>query len=67
MLDARLAVREALHGLPDGATRILAIATESLIKLVAFAGTLAAVGWASRLGLFPRTRPILPGELAVSD
>ena len=25
------------------------------------------VGWASRLGLLPRTRPIVPGELAVSD
>ena len=29
LLDARLAVREALHDLPDGQTRILAIATES--------------------------------------
>lgn len=41
--------------------------TADVIKLVAFAGTLAAVGWSSRHGLFPRTRPILPGELAVSD
>jgi citrate lyase subunit beta/citryl-CoA lyase len=29
LLDARLCVREALHGIPDRATRILAIATES--------------------------------------
>lgn len=28
-LDARIAVREALHGIADGTTRILAIATES--------------------------------------
>ena len=38
-----------------------------LVKLGTFVGTLAAVGWASRLGLLPRTRPIVPGELAVSD
>jgi hypothetical protein len=36
-------------------------------KLVVFVGVLAAVGWMSRLGLLPRTRPIVPGELAVSD
>jgi hypothetical protein len=36
-------------------------------KLVVFVGILAAVGWMSRLGLLPRTRPIVPGELAVSD
>jgi hypothetical protein len=41
--------------------------TGDVIKLVAFAGTLAAVGWCARLGLLPRTRPIVPGELAVSD
>jgi hypothetical protein len=38
-----------------------------VIKLAVFAGTLATVGWAARLGLLPRTRPIVPGELAVSD
>jgi len=37
------------------------------VKLVAFVGILAAVGWMARLGLLPRTRPIVPGELAVSD
>jgi hypothetical protein len=37
------------------------------VKLVVFIGVLAAVGWMSRLGLLPRTRPIVPGELAVSD
>jgi hypothetical protein len=36
-------------------------------KLIVFVGVLAAVGWMSRLGLLPRTRPIVPGELAVSD
>jgi hypothetical protein len=38
-----------------------------VIKLVAFVSTLALVGWSARLGLLPRTRPIVPGELAVSD
>jgi hypothetical protein len=38
-----------------------------VVKLVAFAGTLAAVGWCAHLGLLPRTRPIVPGQLAVSD
>ena len=37
------------------------------IKLIVFVGILAAVGHMSRLGLLPRTRPIVPGELAVSD
>ena len=36
-------------------------------KLLVFVGVLAAVGWMARLGLLPRTRPIVPGELAVSD
>ena len=36
-------------------------------KLVVFVGVLAAVGYMARLGLLPRTRPIVPGELAVSD
>jgi hypothetical protein len=36
-------------------------------KLVVFVGILAWVGNRARLGLLPRTRPIVPGELAVSD
>ena len=36
-------------------------------KLVVFLGVLAWVGNRARLGLLPRTRPIVPGELAVSD
>jgi hypothetical protein len=36
-------------------------------KLVVFLGILAFVGRVSRLGMLPRTRPIVPGELAVSD
>jgi hypothetical protein len=36
-------------------------------KLVVFVGILAGVAYMSRLGLLPRTRPIVPGELAVSD
>lgn len=37
------------------------------IKLVVFLGILALVGRLARLGRLPRTRPIVPGELAVSD
>lgn len=39
--------------------------TGSLIKLLIYAGTLAAMGAAAYKGLLPRTRPILPGELMV--
>ncbi|HEY3094054.1 MAG TPA: hypothetical protein VGJ52_13195 [Vicinamibacterales bacterium] len=38
-----------------------------VVKLVVFLGILAIVGYMSRLGLLPRTRPIVPGELAISD
>jgi hypothetical protein len=38
-----------------------------VVKLVVFVTTLAAVGQISRRGLLPRTRPIVPGEWAVSD
>ncbi len=41
--------------------------TADLIKLVVFVGVLALVGWWARLGWLPRTRPIVPGELAISD
>ena len=37
------------------------------IKLAVFVGILAWVGNLARRGLLPRTRPIVPGELAVSD
>jgi len=37
------------------------------VKLLIFVGILAAVGEMARRGLLPRTRPIVPGELAVSD
>jgi hypothetical protein len=36
-------------------------------KLAVFLGILAGVGRMARLGLLPRTRPIVPGEVAVSD
>jgi hypothetical protein len=36
-------------------------------KLLVFLGILAGVGYLARLGRLPRTRPIVPGELAVSD
>ena len=38
-----------------------------LVKLVVFLGILAGVGGLARRGVLPRTRPIVPGELAVSD
>ena len=38
-----------------------------LLKLTVFLGILAIVGNLARLGLLPRTRPILPGEVIVSD
>jgi hypothetical protein len=38
-----------------------------LFKLVVFWSILAYVGNLARRGILPRTRPILPGELAVSD
>jgi len=37
------------------------------MKLLVFAGILAFVGNLARLGRLPRTRPIVPGEIAVSD
>ena len=38
-----------------------------IVKLLVFWGTLALVGNFARRGLLPRTRPILPGQLAISD
>ena len=38
-----------------------------LVKLAVFLGILGVVGMMSRRGLLPRTRRIVPGELAVSD
>jgi hypothetical protein len=46
---------------------IAATRTGSLIKLVVFVGVLAIMGFAASRGVLPRTRPILPGELMVSD
>jgi len=37
------------------------------LKLVVFVAVLAFVGNLARLGRLPRTRPIVPGELAISD
>jgi hypothetical protein len=38
-----------------------------VLKLAVFVAVLAYVGWLSYRGKLPRTRPIVPGELAVSD
>jgi len=35
------------------------------LKLGVFLGVLGVVGYLSRLGVLPRTRPILPGEWAI--
>ena len=37
------------------------------VKLVVFTGLLAAMGMLAQRGVLPRTRPIVPGELAISD
>jgi hypothetical protein len=41
--------------------------TGSLIKLAVFVAVLAIFGIAAARGILPRTRPIVPGELMVSD
>jgi hypothetical protein len=41
--------------------------TSDSIKLAVFVGILVFVGNLARLGALPRTRPIIPGETAVSD
>ena len=41
--------------------------TTDIVELVVFVGILAGVGFMAYLGLLPRTRPIVPGELAISD
>jgi hypothetical protein len=41
--------------------------TFDALKLVVFISLIAYVGHLARRGLLPRTRPILPGEVAVSD
>ncbi len=38
-----------------------------VFKLAVFVGILVCVGWLAYRGKLPRTRPIVPGELAVSD
>jgi hypothetical protein len=37
------------------------------LKLAVFTGLIASVGILARRGVLPRTRPIVPGELAISD
>ena len=48
--------------------KVLPLSTAAdVVKLLVFVGILAWVGNLARLGLLPRTRPILPGEVIVSD
>lgn len=37
------------------------------VKLIVFIGLLTIIGLLARRGILPRTRPIIPGELAISD
>ena len=41
--------------------------TAAALKLIVFVATLSFVGWLAVMGVLPRTRVIVPGELAVSD
>ena len=41
--------------------------TADMLKLAVFIGILTVVGHLARLGLLPRTRPIVAGEWAISD
>ena len=41
--------------------------TADVVKLVVFTGLLALCGVLARRGVLPRTRPIVPGEWAISD
>ena len=41
--------------------------TLDAVKLAIFVGILVWMGNLARRGLLPRTRPIVPGELAISD
>jgi hypothetical protein len=41
--------------------------TADLVRLVVFVGVLAFVGYLAYRGKLPRTRPIVPGEWAISD
>lgn len=41
--------------------------TADIVKLAAFAGVLAVMGYAASLGRLPRTRAIVAGEWAISD
>jgi hypothetical protein len=37
------------------------------LKLAVFTAIIASIGILSRRGILPRTRPIVPGEAAISD
>jgi hypothetical protein len=38
-----------------------------VFKLIVYVAALGAIGYSARVGLLPRTRPIVPGELMVAD
>jgi hypothetical protein len=41
--------------------------TADVVKFLAYAAALVAVGISAAMGLLPRTRPILPGETIIGD
>ena len=41
--------------------------TAAIVKLIVFVATLTLMAFAARRGAFPRTRPIIPGEIMVAD
>ena len=41
--------------------------TADIVKLAVFAGILAVMGHLAKMGVLPRTQPIVPGEWAISD
>ena len=60
-------VHRAAGVVADVVRRCRKRARATALKLAIFLGILAFVGNLARLGRLPRTRPIVPGELAVSD
>ena len=63
-LGRRRCAAGALVALPDDAEGTGARTRSSC---VVFVGVLAAMGWRAYKGKLPRTRPIVPGELAALD
>ena len=57
----------SFRGHHSGTERVAIVGAGDTAKLVIFIAILALLGNLARLGRLPRTRPIVPGEIAVSD